>query len=50
MTALVLAGYCCIEYTVCPDDNSFSLYIEANPGMSMTDSVCTQDYIIIEGT
>ena len=34
---------------VCPDDNSFSLYIEANPAQSMIDTACTEDYIIIEG-
>ena len=41
---------CCIQYKACADDNSFTL--DTNPAvtdMAMFDSLCTGDYVGIEG-
>ena len=48
---LHLLGYCCIAYYPCSDSNSFNF----NPGamadnsLSGTGTVCTEDYLVIEG-
>jgi len=41
------AGYCCIEYSLCSDDNSWSW---ANSGAgALQDEMCTEDYVGIDG-
>ena len=41
------AGYCCIEYSLCSDDNSWSI---SNSGAgALQDEMCTEDYVEIEG-
>ena len=41
------SGYCCVEYSVCKDEGSFSLY--TNDGTSLLETECTSDYVRIEG-
>jgi len=46
-------GFCCIEYSVCSDPNSWSLYPNDPDGMSATalvDSDCSLDWIEIEAS
>jgi len=41
------AGYCCIEYSLCSDDASWSI---ANSGAgALQDDMCTEDYVGIDG-
>lgn len=41
------AGFCCVEYTVCPDANSFT--IDTTLKSKVEDACQTVDYITIEG-
>ena len=41
------AGYCCIEYSLCSDDASWSI---SNSGAgALQDDQCTEDYVGIDG-
>lgn len=41
------AGHCCIEYSLCSDDNSWSI---SNSGAgALQDEMCTEDYVGIDG-
>ena len=42
------SGFCCIEYSVCSDADSFTLNVLPTAA-AVTGSLCTLDYIIIEG-
>jgi hypothetical protein len=43
-------GYCCIQYSVCPDTNPFSLDAKSNVADSSDIGTwCTNDYIEIQG-
>ena len=49
---IFLLGYCAVEYRVCNDEaNAFSLSQPIPPGeaVSGVDTVCNEDYIVIEG-
>ena len=46
------AGFCCVQYMVCSDPDSFSLNSMAaagTPDAAAQDSSCTLDYIDIPG-
>ena len=43
------AGYCCIEYSLCSDDNSWSLFNTAIAIGARQDDLCTGDYLGIDG-
>ena len=48
-------GYCCIQYQVCNDANSMTLGTRtgvagANNGIADTDTLCTRDYLRIDGS
>ena len=43
------AGYCCIEYTVCPDAGSSGFSIDTVLATAEVGTSCTLDYIAIEG-
>jgi len=42
------AGFCCNKYSVCTDDNSYTLFIN-DPAAAVVDSGCTNDFLLIEG-
>jgi len=42
------AGYCCIEYSLCSDDSSWSLANSDVDG-ALQDELCTEDYVGIDG-
>ena len=42
------SGFCCVQYQVCTDTNSFSIDSTiAAAGNSQVDSLCTLDYVTI---
>jgi len=43
------AGYCCIEYSLCSDDNSWSLFNNAIAIGARQDDLCLGDYLGIDG-
>jgi len=46
-------GFCCNKYSLCSTETFFTLGLHmmtATPGMAQTDGLCTQDYVIIEGS
>ncbi|XP_059097323.1 uncharacterized protein LOC131891710 [Tigriopus californicus] len=43
------AGFCCIEYSLCPDVNSFSLDTNGANMKAKIDTSCSVDHIVIEG-
>ncbi|TRY80436.1 hypothetical protein TCAL_04732 [Tigriopus californicus] len=42
------AGFCCIEYSLCPDVNSFSLDTNGANMKAKIDTSCSVDHIVIE--
>lgn len=42
------AGYCCIEYSLCADDNSWNLFNTHATG-ALQDDLCTEDFVGIDG-
>jgi len=40
-------GYCCVQYSVCTDDNSYTL--DADIAMAKTDTNCSDDFLGIDG-
>ena len=51
MQRFVVSGYCCIQYSVCSDANSFSLGTLAAAMMVVIEAAaCTLDYIQLNGT
>jgi len=45
------AGFCCVEYSVCADTNSYSLFVTKEGGMEQSEATtaCSADYLTIEG-
>jgi len=48
-------GFCCVKYQVCDDESSYTLHNANDDGdvatlMSLTESYCANDFIIIEGS
>ena len=48
---MYISGYCCINWSVCPADESFNFDSVGDSAiaMSKTGAACTSDYIRIEG-
>ena len=52
---LQFLGFCCVKYQVCDDESSYTLHNANDDGdvatlMSLTESYCANDFIIIEGS
>ncbi|XP_059081757.1 uncharacterized protein LOC131879445 [Tigriopus californicus] len=47
-----MLGYCCIQYSVCPDDDAFGFTLgRGEENMSFVDNLCgTRDFVGIEGS